>query len=109
MASGFSRILGGNGGRAHGASDFRYIRTELLSSSTDLLMNWLTAIFGLLGVYCLAGLVYTWMTLGTAGGAEGIRFWSTLLVLALIAAPVNEWRARRRRPREDPPDPGTGG
>jgi hypothetical protein len=68
-------------------------------------MNWLTAIFGLLGLYGLAGLLYTYVQWGSAAGQDGMLFWAGLIILCVLAAGVNEWRARRRRPALPPTRP----
>jgi hypothetical protein len=67
-------------------------------------MHWLTAILGLLTLYCAAGLAYTYVRLGPAGGADGLQFWTALGIGCIIAAFLNEWRVRRRRGRQLPAD-----
>ncbi len=62
-------------------------------------MNWLTAIFGLLGLYGLAGLLYTFAKADGPAEAGAVEFWGTVVVLCAIAAGINEWRARRRATR----------
>jgi hypothetical protein len=60
-------------------------------------MNWLTAIFGFLAAYGAAALVFVVTRNGYA--AETATMLIAFIFAALLAAAVNEWRARRAKRR----------
>ena len=62
-------------------------------------MHWLTAIFGFLACYSLAGLIYTLAQSDRVNDASSDWFWAAAVVAAVIAAFVNQKLARRRAAR----------
>jgi hypothetical protein len=59
-------------------------------------MHWLTAIFGFLACYFLAGLGYTLALSDAINDASTDWFWALAALAAVIASGVNELLARRR-------------
>jgi uncharacterized membrane protein YbhN (UPF0104 family) len=59
------------------------------------MINWLTAIFGFLAIYAGAGLFYTLTR--DAHSSESVNLLVALMVVAVAAAFINEWRARRAK------------
>jgi hypothetical protein len=66
-------------------------------------MHWLTAIFGFIACYALAGLVYTLAQGDRLNDASTEWFWAVVAVTAVLASIVNQLLARRRA-RRAPPD-----
>jgi hypothetical protein len=62
-------------------------------------MHWLTAIFGFLACYALAGLIYTVAQGDRLNDASSDWFWAMAALAAVIAAFVNQKLARRRAGR----------
>jgi hypothetical protein len=68
-------------------------------------MNWRTAIFGLLVIYCGVGLIDAWIRSRNGSAQGSMTLWTFLVVVFLFGALLNEWIARRRTSRTPPKSP----
>ena len=65
------------------------------------MIHWISTITALLGVYSIAGMLYSWWAAGPDPVASGAALWAALAVNFFAASSINVWRVRSKRTRKN--------
>ncbi len=61
------------------------------------MIHWITTVLALLGIYSIAGVLYSLWTAAPDQGRGGAEIWAVLMVIFTLAAFINEWRERNKK------------